>query len=169
MSILGILSGCLSARDVERFAKRHHLEFAASTDLELPKLLCMSTFLYLFERVELEKLFGLLNDWMLAQVADQNKILDRLICDGKTLRVSSAELYGADGATRFVTLVKLYAHELAVSTAQSSYDTGDSHDRAALRALLRTMDLEGVFIQADALHSLSAFFNTPQSSEPTCS
>jgi len=41
-------------------------------DLELPKAPCDSTFLYLFERVEIVELFGLLREWMLAQIADQN-------------------------------------------------------------------------------------------------
>jgi hypothetical protein len=30
MAILGILSGCRSARDLERFAKRHHQAFGAA-------------------------------------------------------------------------------------------------------------------------------------------
>jgi len=97
MAILGILSGCRSARDLERFAKRHHQAFGAALDLELPKAPCDSTFLYLFERVELEELFGLLRDWMLAQIADQDKDFDQLICDGKTLRGSAAQPDGADG------------------------------------------------------------------------
>lgn len=67
-----ILSGCRSARDLERFAKRHHQAFGAAFDLELPKAPCDSTFLYLFERVEIEELFGLLRQWMLAQIACQN-------------------------------------------------------------------------------------------------
>ena len=79
MAILGILSGCRSARDLERFAKRHHQAFAAALDLELTKTPCDSTFLYLFERVELEELFGLLREWMLAQIADQNKDFDQLL------------------------------------------------------------------------------------------
>ena len=77
MAILGILSsGCRSARDLERFAKRHHQAFSAALDLELPKAPCDSTFLYLFERVELEQLFGLFREWMLAQIADQDKDFD---------------------------------------------------------------------------------------------
>lgn len=35
---------------------------------------------------------------MLTQIADQNKDFDQLICDGKTLRGSAAQLDGADGA-----------------------------------------------------------------------
>jgi hypothetical protein len=32
--------------------------------------------------VELEQLFGLLREWMLAQIADQDKDFDQLICAG---------------------------------------------------------------------------------------
>jgi hypothetical protein len=84
MAILGILSGCRSAMDLERFAKRHHRAFGAALGLELPKAPCNSTFLYLFERVELEQHFGLLREWMLAHIEDQNKDFDQLICDSKT-------------------------------------------------------------------------------------
>jgi hypothetical protein len=169
MAILGILSGCRSARDLERFAKRHHQAFGSALDLELPKAPCDSTFLYLFERVELEALFGLLREWMIAQIADQNKDFDQLICDGKTLRGSAAQPDGADGATRFVTQVTLYARELGVAIAQTSFDTGESHERAALKTLLSTLELEGVLIQADALHTSPAFFSSPPSRAPTCS
>jgi len=62
MAILGILNGCRSSRDFERFAKRHHLAFGAALDLQLPKAPYDSTFLYLFERVELEELFRLLRE-----------------------------------------------------------------------------------------------------------
>ena len=70
MAILDILSGCRSARDLELFAKRHHQAFGTALDLTLPKPPCDSTFLYLFERVELEQLFGLFREWMIAQIAD---------------------------------------------------------------------------------------------------
>lgn len=165
MAILGILSGCRSARDLERFAKRHQQAFSTALDLALPKAPCDSTFLYLFERVDLEQLFGWLREWMLAQIADQNKDFDQIICDGKTLRGSAALL---DGATRFVTQVTLYARELGVAIAQTSFDTGESHERAALKALLSTLELDGVLIQADALHTSTAFFNSPPSRAPTC-
>ena len=136
MAILGILSGCRSARDLERFAKRHHKAFGAALDLELPNAPCDSTFLYLFERVELAQLFGLLREWMIAQIAYQDKDFDQLICDGKTLRGSAAQ---PDGATRFVTQVTLYARELGVAIAQTSFDTGESHERTALVKRQRKM------------------------------
>ncbi len=169
IAILGILSSCRSARDLERFARRHHQAFAAALKLELPKPPCDSTFLYLCETVEIEELFGVLREWMLAQIADQDKDFDQLICDGKTLRGSAAQVDGVDGATRFVTQVTLYARELGVAIAQTSFDTGESHERAALKVLLGTLELEGVLIQADALHTSPVFFNSPLSRAPTCS
>lgn len=90
MSSLGILSGCRSARDLERFAKRHHQAFSAALGLELPKAPCDSIFFYLFERVELEEVFGLLRVLILAQIAVQNKNFNKLICDDKTLRGSAS-------------------------------------------------------------------------------
>ncbi len=60
MAILDILSGCRSARDLERFAKRHQEAFSVELDVEMPRASCDSTFLYLLERVQLEQLFGLL-------------------------------------------------------------------------------------------------------------
>ena len=138
MAILGILSGCRSARDLERFAKRHHLACGAALDLELPRAPCDSTFLYLFERVEIEDLFGLLREWMLAQIAYKDMDFDQLICDGKTLRGSAAQVDGADGATRFVTQVTLFARELGVVIAQASFDTVEPppFSRTVFRELL---------------------------------
>ncbi|WP_198005143.1 hypothetical protein [Synechococcus sp. WH 5701] len=83
----------------------------------------------------------------------------------------------ADGATRFVTQVTLCARELGVAIAQTSFDTGESQERAAQKALLSTLELEGVLIQAVgpafsegvALHTSPAFFSSPPSRAPTCS
>ena len=74
IAILGILSGCSSARDPERFAKWHHQTFGAALDLELPYAPDGSAFLYLFESVESNELFGLVREWILAQIANQNKV-----------------------------------------------------------------------------------------------
>ena len=53
----------------------------------------------------------------------------------------------------------VYARALGVALAQKSYDTHESSERAALRELLSTLDLEGVLIQADALHTTRPFFS----------
>jgi hypothetical protein len=118
----------------ERFARRHRQAFNQILGLDLSGAPCDSTFLYLFERVDQGDLFGMLRQWMLAQIADQNRDFDQLIFDGKTLRGSANQPDGPDGATRFVTQVTLCARELGVVIAQTSYGTGTSHERPALLA-----------------------------------
>jgi hypothetical protein len=169
MAVLDILSGCRSPSDLARFAKRHHQAFSSAFDLQLSKAPCHTTFLNLFERVELEQLFGLLREWMPAQIAHQDKDVEQIICDGKTLRGSAAQPGGTDGATRFVTEVTLYARKLGLAIAQTSLDTGECHERAALKQLLGTLNPEGVLIQADSLQTSPAFFNSPPCRAPTCS
>ncbi|MCP9883502.1 hypothetical protein KBY65_13680 [Cyanobium sp. Alchichica 3B3-8F6] len=56
-----------------------------------------------------------------------------------------------------------------MAIAQTSFDTGEFHERVALKALLSTLELEGVLIQTDALHTSPAFYNSPLSRAPTCS
>lgn len=102
MGILGILSGRRIDRDLQRFAKQHHWAFVVVLDLELPKAFSDSTFLYLFDWVELEQLFRLRREWMIVHITDQERDFDQLIYDGKTLWGSAAQPDSADGATRLV-------------------------------------------------------------------
>lgn len=59
---------------------------------------------------------------------------------------------GADGATRFVTKVTLFAHEPGVAIAQTSLNTDDTHESVALKAIL-SIELGGVLMQGDALRA----------------
>jgi hypothetical protein len=58
---------------------------------------------------------------------------------------------------------------LGVALAQKSYDTGESSERCVLQELLSSLELEGVLIQADALHTTRPFFSGAWSRGPTCS
>jgi hypothetical protein len=55
--------------------------------------------------------------------------------------------------------VTLYSAALGVAIAQACYSTGEDHERAVLQKLLGELDLEGVLIQADALHTQQAFLS----------
>lgn len=68
-----------------------------------------------------------------------------------------------------VAQVTVYARALGVALAQKAYDSGESHERAALQELLATMVLEGVLIQAGALHTTQAFFGGASPRGPTSS
>lgn len=94
----------------------------------------------------------MLQAWMLRQIPGGGEGLGQLVCDGKH---------------RIVAHVTVYARAPGVALAQKAYDTGESHERAALQELLATMVLGGVLIQADALHTTHAFFGGASPTGPT--
>ena len=91
--------------------------------------------------------------------------LDTLVCDGKTLRGSIAET--DSGAMKFIAQVSLYSETLGVAIAQTTYATDASGEIQALRQLLEAVELEGVLVQADALHANRPFSTTSSSVAPT--
>ncbi len=104
-------------------------------------------------------------DWTLAQIPGGAGDLEQLMCDGKTLR-GSIEPTPAGGSA-FIAQVTLYSAALGVAIAQACYATVENHERAVLRQLLGELELEGVLIQADALHRQQPFFSSCRSRGPT--
>jgi len=167
VAVLGILSGCRSSRDLEAFAKRHREALNQALGLEFKRWPSDATFLYLFNKAHLQEFGEVLQAWMISQIPGGSEGLDQLVCDGKTLRGSAIET--EDGNHRFVAQVTVYARALGVAMAQKSYDTHETSERSALNELLSTIELEGVLIQADALHTTRPFFNGAWTRGPTCS
>ncbi len=167
VAVLGILSGCKSLRDLERFAIRHHAVLTESLGIELRRPPSDSSFRYFFHQVDVAALCAAIRDWTIAQIPGGAEDLDQLVCDGKTLRGSIEPTAG--GGSAFIAQVTLYSTALGVAISQACYATGENHDRAVLRQLLGELDLEGVLIQADALHTQRPFFGSSRSRGPTSS
>jgi hypothetical protein len=165
VTVLGILSGCRSSRDLEAFAKRQRKALNHALGLDFKRWPSDATFLYLFNKAHLQEVVEVLQAWMISQIPGGAMGLDQLVCDGKTLRGSAIET--EEGNHRFVAQVTVYARALRVALAQKAYDTHESSERAALKELLSGLDLEGVVIQADALHTTQAFFNGASPRGPT--
>ena len=108
-----------------------------------------------------------IRDWTIAQIPGCAADLDQLVCDGKTLRGSIEPT--ASGGAAFIAQVTLYSAALCLAISQACYATGDNHERVVLRQLLGELDLEGVLIQADALHTQRPFFGSSRSRGPTSS
>ena len=167
VAVLGILSGCRSSRDLEVFARRHRQALNQALGLDFNRWPSDATFLYLFNKAHLQTFGDVFQAWMISQIPGGAKGLEQLVCDGKTLRGSAVET--DDGGHRFVAQVTVYARALGVALAQKSYDTHESSERAALKELLSSLELEGTLIQADALHTTQTFFTGASPREPTCS
>jgi hypothetical protein len=127
----------------------------------------LNGYLYLFNKAQLQTFGDVFQAWMISQIPGGAEGLEQLVCDGKTLRGSAVET--EDGSHRFVAQVTVYARALGVALAQKAYDTHESSERAALKELLSTLELEGTLIQADALHTTQAFFAGASPRGPTCS
>ena len=112
-------------------------------------------------------LCAVIRDWTIAQIPGGAADLDQLVCDGKTLRGSIEPTAG--GGSAFIAQVTLYSAALGVAISQACYATGENHERAVLKKLLGELDLQGVLIQADALHTQRPFFNSSRSRGPTSS
>jgi hypothetical protein len=165
VAILSILSGQGSLVGMERFAKRHRQTLNELLGTDFGKSPSDSTFRLLLAQLDVPGFETLLRDWMAAQpgVAEET---DTLVCDGKTLRRGSiAE--NDSGAERFIAQVSLYSQTLGVAIAQTTYATDASGEIQALRQLLEAVDLEGVLVQADALHANRPFSSTSPSAAPT--
>ena len=156
VAVLGILSDCRSSRDLEAFAKRHREALNQALGLNFKRWPSDATFLYLFNKAHLQEFGDVLQAWMISLIPGGAEGLDQLVCDGKTLRGSAIET--EDGHHRFVAQVTVYARALGVALAQKTYDTHESSEKAALKELLSGLDLDGVLIQADAMHTTQAFF-----------
>ena len=156
VAVLGILSGCRSSLDLEAFARRHREAFNQALGLDFQRWPSDATFLYLFNKAHLQEFGQVLQAWMICQIPGGTERLDQLVFDCKTLRASAVET--EDGSShRFIAQVTVYARALDVALAQATYDTHESSEWAALKELLSTLDLEGVLIQADALHTTQPF------------
>ena len=165
VAVLGILSGCQSLRDLERFAIRHHSVLSEALGIELRRPPSDSAFRYFFRQVDVAALSSAIRDWTIAQIPGGAADLDQLVCDGKTLRGSIVPTSG--GGSAFIAQVTLYSAALGLAIAQACYATVENHERAVLKQLLGELDLGGVLIQADALHTQKPFFTSSRSREPT--
>ncbi|QEY31795.1 transposase family protein [Synechococcus sp. RSCCF101] len=165
VAVLGILSRCESLRDLERFARRHHAVLIEALGIELRRPPSDSAFRYFFLQVDVTAVCDAIRDWTIAQIPDDAADLDQLVCDGKTLRGSAEPTAG--GGSAFIAQVTLYSAALGVAIAQTCTATGEDHERAVLRRLLGELDLGGVLVQADALHTQKPFFGSSRSREPT--
>ncbi len=154
VAILAILSNEGSLVGIERFARRHREVLNELLGTDFGKEPSDSTFRLLLSQLDVAGFETLLRQWKSAQ-SSVAEGLDTLVCDGKTLQGSIAET--DSGAAKFIAQVSLYSQSLGVAIAQTSYATDTGSETQALRQLLDAIELEGVLVQADALHQTALF------------
>ncbi len=108
VAVLGILGGCQSLRDLERFAIRHPSALTQALGLELWRQLSDSSFRYYFQQVDVSVLCTAIRDWTIAKIPGGAFDLDQLVCDAMILRGSIVPTAG--GGSAFITQVTLPRH-----------------------------------------------------------
>jgi hypothetical protein len=164
VAILAILSNEGSLVGIERFARRHRQVLNELLGTDFGKEPSDSTFRLLLSQLDVAGFETLLRQWMSAQ-SGVTEGLDSLVCDGKTLRGSISET--DSGAATFIAQVSIYSQSLGVAIAQTTYATDAGSETQALRQLLEAIELEGVLVQADALHANRPFSSSSPSAVPT--
>jgi DDE_Tnp_1-associated len=97
VGVLDIQSGCQSLRDLKRFAIRHHRVPTKALVLDLKRPPSDSSCRSFVPQVDMAALCAAIRDWTIAQLPDGATELDRLVCDGKTLRGSIESTAGPGG------------------------------------------------------------------------
>jgi hypothetical protein len=164
VAILPILSNQGSLMGMERFGKRHRKTLNELLRTLVAKPPSESTFRLLLAQLDVEGFEALMQQRIVARPGVSDTV-DTLVCDGKTLRGSIAET--TSGAARFIAHVSLYSNSLGVAVARSTYATDAGGEIKALRQLLNRVELEGLLVQADALHANRPFSSTSSSVAPT--
>jgi len=140
VAVLGILSGCQSLRDLERFARRHHGALTKSLGFELRRPPSDSKFRHLILQVDVATLCAAISDWTIAQIPGGAAALDQLVC------FPWLPLSGWEDATRLDRAASwrwFSVHcpgnallaAVGVSNSQTCYPTGENQERAVLRQL----------------------------------
>jgi hypothetical protein len=151
-----ILSCSRSSRDLETFPKWHREVLNQARGLNFKRWPSDVTFLYLINKAHLQQFGKVLQFWIISQIPGEAERLDQLVCNGKTLRATAIET--DDSNHRFVAEVTDYARALGVALARTTNYTHASSEKTAPKELLGRLDLNGVLIQADALHTTQEFF-----------
>ena len=87
VAVLGILSGCQSLRDLERFAIRHHAVLTGSLGVELRRPPSDSSFRSFFHQVDVAALCAAIRDWTVAKIPCGEADLDQLVVTARACRV----------------------------------------------------------------------------------
>ncbi len=106
-----------------------------------------------------------IRNWTIAQLTTGTTEIDQWICDSKSLRGSIEPTTG--GGYAFIAQVTLYSAALGVANTQGCYANRENDEHAVHQKLLGEMDLAGVLIKVDALHTQHGFFGSSRRRGPT--
>ncbi len=149
MCLLAVMSGYSSLRGWEDFMKRHQHEVSELFGFTKAKLPGYSTLREMAQRVDANQVCNIFQIW-----AQQTWVLAPeavLSIDGKALASTVSDCHGQK--QDFVMLVSACVQRCDGVLAQVSFQNGQSSEIASVRQLLDQLNVTGVWVTLDALHT----------------
>lgn len=149
MTLLGVMSGCNSLRGLEDFMKRHQVEVAELLGLAKAKLPSYSTLRDMVEHVDAAQVEAVFLNWAHQYLPVEAG--DVVSVDGKALASSVVDCHGAQ--QDFVSVVSACVQRGNWVIGQVSFQNRKGSEIASVRQLLEQLNLSGVWVTLDALHT----------------
>lgn len=149
MTLLGVMSGYSSLRGLEDFMQRHQQEVVELFGLSKAKLPSYSTLRDMAQHVDALKVAEVFLQW--ARQALPVEAGQVVSLDGKALASTLQDCYGAQ--QDFVSIVSACVQQCDWVIGQLSFHNGQNSEITTLRQLLQQLELQGVWVTLDALHT----------------
>jgi hypothetical protein len=145
--VMGNLAGYRGNRPLAAFAQRYGGQIARLLQVDLRSLPSFSTFRRVYRDLDFETLSQAVSGWMRAHLSPDE---DCFAIDGKRIGQPIAD---ADGKTRFVGLVSVFAQSQGMTAALAALTVADNSELKVVQYLLEKLQLSGVLLSLDALHA----------------
>ncbi len=149
MTLLGVMSGYSSLRGLADFMERHQEEVAEYFGLSKAKLPRYSTLRDMVMHVDAQQVGEVFLGW--AESALPVEAGQVVSIDGKALGSTLKDCYGRE--QNFVMVVSACVQQWDYVIGQVSFQNAQSSEITSVRQLLQQLDIQGVWVTLDALHT----------------
>ncbi|UBF28943.1 ISAs1 family transposase [Kovacikia minuta CCNUW1] len=149
LSLLGVMSGYSSLRGLEDFMKRHQQEVAELFGLSKAKLPSYSTLRDMSLHINPQDVAQVFLVWVKQAVSiEAGQVVSM---DGKALASTVEDGYGQQ--QDFVSVISACVQQWDGVIGQLSFQNGKTSEIVGVRQLLKQLNLKGVWVTLDALHT----------------
>ena len=149
LMLMGTMSGCYGYRPLAAFVARHQATLLELMDLPHERLPSLSTLRRIMVRLNFTQLSEAFNAWAMESLGHDLK--GQLATDGKSIKVSLSDY--DKSYQDFVSLVSVFSVERGEVVALSPMRNGQTSEIVVVQKLVEQLDLTGVCISLDALHT----------------
>ena len=129
-----------------RFAKHHRALLATQIPLPRGKVPCISTFRRLSNRLDVQELCEVFNQWMLSHYQSE-----LIAIDGKSINSTLSHCH--DKEQNFASLVSFFGHQSHLVLRVGTLENHKQSEIHQVQALLTSFEVEKAIFTLDALHT----------------